>query len=219
MHASTGRRCTGHSDLRWKALAARDARRRRHVRLRRDLDRRLLPAELPEPAAARRSRPLLRHDHRGAAGGFRACKRCRPDTVGLAQPGVEAVRRASAYLADPRRSDRDARPPRARRGDEPASPAAPLQGHRRPVAARVSGGGARRQAAHEPARRPRRDDRDLRSRIRIAEPRLRGGADRQGHVAVELPPRRRRHAHRVFDDAEPGRAACWWRPPRTASAR
>ena len=31
--------------------------------------------------------------------GFRACKRCRPDTVGLAQPGVEAVRVASAYLA------------------------------------------------------------------------------------------------------------------------
>jgi AraC family transcriptional regulator of adaptative response/methylated-DNA-[protein]-cysteine methyltransferase len=31
--------------------------------------------------------------------GFRACKRCRPDTVGLAQPGVEAVRRVSAYLA------------------------------------------------------------------------------------------------------------------------
>jgi AraC family transcriptional regulator of adaptative response/methylated-DNA-[protein]-cysteine methyltransferase len=32
-------------------------------------------------------------------GGFRPCKRCRPDTVGLAQPGVEAVRRASAFLA------------------------------------------------------------------------------------------------------------------------
>jgi AraC family transcriptional regulator of adaptative response/methylated-DNA-[protein]-cysteine methyltransferase len=31
--------------------------------------------------------------------GFRACKRCRPDTVGLSQPGVEAVRVASAYLA------------------------------------------------------------------------------------------------------------------------
>jgi AraC family transcriptional regulator, regulatory protein of adaptative response / methylated-DNA-[protein]-cysteine methyltransferase len=31
--------------------------------------------------------------------GFRACKRCRPDTVGLAQPGVDAVRLASAYLA------------------------------------------------------------------------------------------------------------------------
>jgi AraC family transcriptional regulator of adaptative response/methylated-DNA-[protein]-cysteine methyltransferase len=31
--------------------------------------------------------------------GFRACKRCQPDIVGLAQPGVEAVRRASAYLA------------------------------------------------------------------------------------------------------------------------
>ncbi len=31
--------------------------------------------------------------------GFRACKRCRPDTVGLGQPGVDAVRRVSAYLA------------------------------------------------------------------------------------------------------------------------
>ena len=31
--------------------------------------------------------------------GFRSCKRCRPDTVGLAQPGIEAVRRASAFLA------------------------------------------------------------------------------------------------------------------------
>jgi AraC family transcriptional regulator of adaptative response/methylated-DNA-[protein]-cysteine methyltransferase len=31
--------------------------------------------------------------------GFRACKRCRPDAVGLAQPGIEAVRLASAYLA------------------------------------------------------------------------------------------------------------------------
>jgi AraC family transcriptional regulator of adaptative response/methylated-DNA-[protein]-cysteine methyltransferase len=31
--------------------------------------------------------------------GFRACKRCRPDTVGLAQPGIDAVRRVSAYLA------------------------------------------------------------------------------------------------------------------------
>ncbi len=31
--------------------------------------------------------------------GFRACKRCQPDVVGLAQPGVEAVRRALAYLA------------------------------------------------------------------------------------------------------------------------
>ena len=31
--------------------------------------------------------------------GFRACKRCRPDTVGLVQPGIDAVRKASAYLA------------------------------------------------------------------------------------------------------------------------
>src|SRR5690349_20500345 len=32
-------------------------------------------------------------------GGFRPCKRCRPDMVGVAQPGIEAVRRASAFLA------------------------------------------------------------------------------------------------------------------------
>ena len=31
--------------------------------------------------------------------GFRACQRCRPDTVGVAPPGIEAVRRASTYLA------------------------------------------------------------------------------------------------------------------------
>jgi AraC family transcriptional regulator of adaptative response/methylated-DNA-[protein]-cysteine methyltransferase len=31
--------------------------------------------------------------------GFRACKRCRPDTVALGLPGIDAVRRASAYLA------------------------------------------------------------------------------------------------------------------------
>jgi AraC family transcriptional regulator of adaptative response/methylated-DNA-[protein]-cysteine methyltransferase len=31
--------------------------------------------------------------------GFRACKRCRPDTLGVASPAVDAVRKASAYLA------------------------------------------------------------------------------------------------------------------------
>jgi AraC family transcriptional regulator of adaptative response/methylated-DNA-[protein]-cysteine methyltransferase len=31
--------------------------------------------------------------------GFRACKRCRPDTVGLSSPAIDAVRRASTYLA------------------------------------------------------------------------------------------------------------------------
>lgn len=31
--------------------------------------------------------------------GFRPCKRCKPDTVGMVQPGIDAVRRASAYLA------------------------------------------------------------------------------------------------------------------------
>lgn len=31
--------------------------------------------------------------------GFRPCKRCRPDLVGAAQPGIEAIRRASMYLA------------------------------------------------------------------------------------------------------------------------
>jgi AraC family transcriptional regulator of adaptative response/methylated-DNA-[protein]-cysteine methyltransferase len=31
--------------------------------------------------------------------GFRPCKRCRPDTLDLGVPGIEAVRRASAFLA------------------------------------------------------------------------------------------------------------------------
>jgi AraC family transcriptional regulator of adaptative response/methylated-DNA-[protein]-cysteine methyltransferase len=31
--------------------------------------------------------------------GFRACKRCRPETIGLSVPGIDAVRRASVYLA------------------------------------------------------------------------------------------------------------------------
>jgi len=31
--------------------------------------------------------------------GFRGCRRCRPDQLGTAQPGVEAVRRVAAFLA------------------------------------------------------------------------------------------------------------------------
>ena len=45
-------------------------RRGRDVCLRRDVDGHLLPPQLPEPAAAGRSRPLFRHDDRGAAGGI-----------------------------------------------------------------------------------------------------------------------------------------------------
>ena len=86
-------------DMRWKALAARDAaadgtfvyavtstgiycrpscpsRRPRADRVR----------FFDTPAQARQS-------------GFRACKRCQPDLAGVSQPGVEAVRRASVYLA------------------------------------------------------------------------------------------------------------------------
>ncbi len=134
--------------------------------------------------------------------GFRACKRCRPDTVGLAQPGIDAVRRASAYLATHADQTVTLGPPGARGIDERASSAAPLQGDRRAVAERIPVGGARRKVTDQPARRPRCDDGDLRSGLWIAEPRLRGGADRQGHVAVELPSRRRGHADRLLDDLD-----------------
>jgi AraC family transcriptional regulator of adaptative response/methylated-DNA-[protein]-cysteine methyltransferase len=86
-------------DLRWKALASRDS----------AADGTFVYAVTSTGIYCRPSCPSRRpradrvrffdttFDAR--QGGFRACKRCRPDTVGLAQPGIEAVRRASAYLA------------------------------------------------------------------------------------------------------------------------
>ena len=51
----------------------------RVVRLRGSIDGRVLPAVVPEPAAATRSRRVLRPRRRARAAGFRACRRCRPD--------------------------------------------------------------------------------------------------------------------------------------------
>jgi AraC family transcriptional regulator of adaptative response/methylated-DNA-[protein]-cysteine methyltransferase len=86
-------------DLRWKALAGRD----------RAADGTFVYGVTSTGVYCRPSCPSRRpradrvrfFDSTGEArqAGFRACKRCRPDTVGLAQPGVEAVRLASAYLA------------------------------------------------------------------------------------------------------------------------
>lgn len=86
-------------DLRWKALASRD-----HA-----ADGTFVYAVTSTGVYCRPSCPSRRPradrvrffdtttDARQA--GFRACKRCRPDLAGLAQPGIDAVRRASAYLA------------------------------------------------------------------------------------------------------------------------
>jgi AraC family transcriptional regulator of adaptative response/methylated-DNA-[protein]-cysteine methyltransferase len=86
-------------DLRWKALAARD----------KAADGTFVYGVTSTGVYCRPSCPSRRPradrvrffdttiDARTA--GFRACKRCRPDTVGLGTPGIEAVRRASAYLA------------------------------------------------------------------------------------------------------------------------
>jgi AraC family transcriptional regulator of adaptative response/methylated-DNA-[protein]-cysteine methyltransferase len=86
-------------DARWAALAARDAR----------ADGTFVYAVTSTGVYCRPSCPSRRpradrvrffdsgFDARTA--GFRACKRCRPDTVGLARPGVDAVRRVSAWLA------------------------------------------------------------------------------------------------------------------------
>jgi AraC family transcriptional regulator, regulatory protein of adaptative response / methylated-DNA-[protein]-cysteine methyltransferase len=86
-------------DLRWKALASRDS----------AADGTFVYAVTSTGIYCRPSCPSRRPradrvrffdttvDARQA--GFRACKRCLPDTVGLVQPGIDAVRRASAYLA------------------------------------------------------------------------------------------------------------------------
>jgi len=86
-------------DLRWKALAARDA----------AYDGFFVVAVKSTGVYCRPSCPSRRpradrvkfFDTTSEArqAGFRACKRCRPDTVGMSTPGIEAVRRASAYLA------------------------------------------------------------------------------------------------------------------------
>lgn len=86
-------------DMRWRALAARD----------RDADGTFVYAVTSTGVYCRPScpsrRPLAKNvkffDSTSEArqAGFRACKRCKPDIVGLAQPGVDAVRRVSAYLA------------------------------------------------------------------------------------------------------------------------
>jgi len=86
-------------DLRWKALASRDA----------AADGTFVYAVTSTGIYCRPSCPSRRpradrvrfFDTTGEArqAGFRACKRCRPDMVGLVTPGIDAVRRASAYLA------------------------------------------------------------------------------------------------------------------------
>jgi AraC family transcriptional regulator, regulatory protein of adaptative response / methylated-DNA-[protein]-cysteine methyltransferase len=86
-------------DLRWKALASRDA----------AADGTFIYGVTSTGVYCRPSCPSRRPRAdrvrffdtaiEAKQAGFRACKRCRPDTVGLIQPGIDAVRRASAYLA------------------------------------------------------------------------------------------------------------------------
>lgn len=86
-------------DLRWKALAARDA----------AADGTFVYGVTSTGVYCRPSCPSRRPRadrvtffDTGAAArrqGFRPCKRCKPDLVDLGVPGMEAVRRVSAYLA------------------------------------------------------------------------------------------------------------------------
>ncbi|HEX6163219.1 MAG TPA: bifunctional DNA-binding transcriptional regulator/O6-methylguanine-DNA methyltransferase Ada [Vicinamibacterales bacterium] len=86
-------------DLRWKALASRDA----------AADGTFVYGVTSTGVYCRPSCPSRRPradrvrffdtGTEARTAGFRACKRCRPDTVGLVQPGIDAVKRASAYLA------------------------------------------------------------------------------------------------------------------------
>jgi len=86
-------------DLRWKALASRDS----------AADGTFIYAVTSTGVYCRPSCPSRRPradrvrffdtTTEARQAGFRACKRCKPDTVGVAQPGIEAVRLASAFLA------------------------------------------------------------------------------------------------------------------------
>jgi len=86
-------------DLRWKALASRDGAADGTfvygVTSTGVYCRPSCPSRRPRADRVRFFDTTIEARHAG----FRACKRCRPDTVGLAQPGIEAVRRASAYLS------------------------------------------------------------------------------------------------------------------------
>jgi AraC family transcriptional regulator of adaptative response/methylated-DNA-[protein]-cysteine methyltransferase len=98
MQHQAGETMTG-LDLRWKALASRDS----------AADGTFIYAVTSTGIYCRPSCPSRRPRAdrvrffdttlEARQAGFRACKRCRPDTVGLGHPGIEAVRRASAYLA------------------------------------------------------------------------------------------------------------------------
>ena len=135
--------------------------RRRLVRLRGDFDRHLLPAELPQPPPTRGPRALLRHRRRCAAGRLPPLqalqarhRRCR-----RARHGGRASRVGVSLR--PRRPAGDAGQPRARRLDEPASPAATLQGPGRRLTPRVPGRVPGRSPARQPSSRRRCDDGDL----------------------------------------------------------
>ena len=86
-------------DLRWKALASRDA----------AADGTFVYAVTSTGVFCRPSCPSRRPradrvrffdtTDEAKRAGFRACKRCKPELTGFTQPGIEAVRRASMYLA------------------------------------------------------------------------------------------------------------------------
>ena len=86
-------------DARWKALAARDA----------GADGTFVYAVTSTGVYCRPSCPSRRPradrvkffdtGTEARREGFRPCKRCKPDQVDLGVPGMEAVRRVSAYLA------------------------------------------------------------------------------------------------------------------------
>ena len=197
-------------DARWKALAARDAAADGTFVYARHLDRRLLPAELPQPPAARGpcAASSIPAPRRGSEG-FRPCKRCRPDTVDVGVPGMEAVRRVSAYLAA--HADQPVTLARlgARGLDEPAPPAAPLQGAWSACRRESS----RRRAAPERLRASLRRGSDVTTAIyeagygspsRVYEG---GAAERDGAVGVS--PGRRRHADRAIRWWPARSAGCW----------
>ena len=172
---------------------------RRTLRLRRAVDAHLLPAVVPVAPAVARERELFRPPGRRRASrvprlpAVRPARRC-------ARIGRRAGDRTRARFS--RRAHRShgvTRRARGARGRQHVAPAALVQANRRTLAQGVSGRASRAELQVAAARRRHGEPRDVRSRLRIEQPRVRADRCAARHDAGIVSSRRTRRAHSVHD--------------------
>ncbi len=180
-----------HDGERWDAVQSRRRESRRRLRVRRALDRRLLPALVrgtPAPAPQRR---VLRCARAARAAGYRACKRCDPDGSSTREKQVQAILAAlppdraggGAHVA------RDACA-QGRTERVPLPPA--VQGRHGRHAARLPPRAPDRAAERHAQGQPVGHRRDLRRRLQLRRALLRPRRRTARHDREQLSPRRRR---------------------------